>query len=89
MQSLSLMTTFLLFLTPVVYPPREAGLAGLLARVNPVSPLVIVGRDWLTSGKTTFLPEFVIVAALSLVALFVGWVGYRIALPHVVARMGN
>jgi lipopolysaccharide transport system permease protein len=89
MQSLSLITTFWLFLTPVIYPPREAGLAGLLSRANPVSPLVIVGRDWLTSGKTTFLPEFVIVAALSLVALFVGWVGYRIALPHIIARMGN
>ena len=89
MQSLPLITTFWLFLTPVVYPPREAGLAGLFSRANPVSPLVIVGRDWLTSGKTTFLPDFMIVAAVSLVALFLAWIGYRIALPHIVARMGN
>jgi homopolymeric O-antigen transport system permease protein len=87
--SLSIFTTFWLFLTPVVYPARETGLAGLVSRWNPVSPMVIVGRDWLTLGTTTFLPEFVLVSLFSLMMLFAGWVAYRIAMPHLIARIGN
>ena len=78
-----------MFLTPVVYPARETGLAGLVSRWNPVSPLMIVGRDWLTLGTTAFLPEFVVVSLMSLIMLFAGWVVYRVALPHMIARMGN
>ena len=88
-QALTVVTTFWLFLTPVIYPAREAGLAGLLSRWNPVSPLLIVGRDWLTVGTTTHLPEFVLISALSLPLLIGGWVCYRIALPHLIARIGN
>jgi homopolymeric O-antigen transport system permease protein len=88
-QSLTIITSFWLFLTPVVYPARETGLAGVVSRWNPVSPMVIVGRDWLTLGTTAFLPEFLVVLALSLVMLFSGWIIYRIALPHLIARIGN
>lgn len=88
-QSLVIVTTFWLFLTPVVYPPRESGLAGLLSRVNPVSPLVIVGRDWLTLGRTNYLSEFIVISVLSAAMLFAGWIGYRIAMPHLIARIGN
>ena len=87
--SLSIFTTFWLFLTPVVYPAQETGLAGLVSRWNPVSPMVIVGRDWLISGTTTFLLEFVLVSLVSLIMLFAGWVAYRIALPHLITRIGN
>lgn len=88
-QSLAIITTFWLFLTPVVYPPRDVGLAGLLSRANPVSPLVIAGRDWVTLGTTTFLPEFVLISVLSLTMLFAGWICYRVAMPHLIARIGN
>ncbi len=88
-QSLTIITSFWLFLTPVVYPAKKVGLAGLLSRWNPVSPMVTVGRDWLTLGTTTFLPEFLIVLSLSLLMLFGAWVTYRVALPHLIARIGN
>jgi lipopolysaccharide transport system permease protein len=88
-QALTVVTTFWLFLTPVIYPARESGLAALLSHWNPVSPLLIVGRDWLTVGQTAHLPEFVLISMLSLVMLFVGWVSYRVAMPHLIARIGN
>ncbi len=87
--SLAIITTFWMFLTPVVYPARATGLAGLVSRWNPVSPLIIVGRDWLTLGTTAFLPEFLFVSLMSLIMLFAGWVVYRVALPHLIARIGN
>ena len=88
-QSLAIITTFWLFLTPVVYPPRESGLAGLLSHVNPVSPLVIAGRDWLTIGATDYLSPFLWVSGLSVAFLLLAWISYRIALPHLIARIGN
>jgi lipopolysaccharide transport system permease protein len=88
-QSLSVVTTFWLFLTPVIYPARDTGLAGWLSRWNPVSPLLIVGRDWLIVGKTTHLTEFIFVSVLSLVVLLGGWVCYRVAMPHLITRIGN
>lgn len=88
-QSLAIITTFWMFLTPVIYPPSESGLAGLLSRANPVSPLVIAGRDWLTRGTTNYLPEFLLVSLFSTLLLFAAWVCYRIALPHLIARIGN
>ncbi len=87
--SLAIITTFWLFLTPVVYPVRETGLAGMVSRWNPVSPMVIVGRDWLTVGATNYLPEFTLVFLLSAALLFAGWIVYRIAMPHLIARIGN
>ena len=63
--SLAIVTTFWMFLTPVIYPARETGLAGLLSRWNPVSPMIIVGRDWLTVGTTNYLSAFVLVSVFS------------------------
>ena len=87
--SLAIITTFWLLLTPVVYPVPETGLAGMVSRWNPVSPMVIVGRDWLTVGATNYLPEFTLVFLLSGALLFAGWIVYRIAMPHLIARIGN
>ena len=88
-QSLTVVSSFWLFLTPVIYPARDAGLAALLSRWNPVSPLVIVGRDWTAVGSTTHLFEFVVVVTLSVVVLLAGWICFRIAMPHLIARIGN
>jgi lipopolysaccharide transport system permease protein len=51
--------------------------------------MVTVTRDWLTTGAADQLPAFLIVTVVSLTMLFVGWIIYRLALPHVIERMGN
>ena len=88
-QGLPILATFLMFLTPVVYPMPEAGLAASVARWNPLTPLVTVTRDCLSMGPSEHTPAFILVSVASLALLFVGWVIYRIALPHLIARMGN
>lgn len=88
-QSLTVVLTFWMFFTPVVYPPPGSGLGALICRWNPVSPLLTVGRDWLTGGPAAHLPEFFLIAGLSTIMLFVAWVCYRVSIPHLIARIGN
>jgi lipopolysaccharide transport system permease protein len=75
-------TGFWFFLTPVVYRTPEGGLIGL----NPVTPLLDTGRAWLTGGAAAsgFLP----VVLGSLLLSVAAWFLYRIARPHIVARLG-
>jgi hypothetical protein len=51
--------------------------------------LVIVTRDWLTTGTTTQAGAFVVVTLVVLMLLLAGWVTFRVAMPHLIARMGN
>lgn len=84
-----IVSSFWMLLTPVVYPPRTEGLAGWLATWNPISPLIITARECLTAQPLTMLGPFFIVFACSLVVIFLGLIGFRIAMPHLIARMGG
>lgn len=84
-----LVTGFWMLLTPVVYPARTEGLAGVLATWNPVSPLIVSARESLTGQDLSLIIPFAIVTAFSLIATFVGLIGFRIAMPHLIARMGG
>jgi lipopolysaccharide transport system permease protein len=88
-QGLPVLTTFLMFLTPVVYPMPRSGLAAMLFDLNPLAPLVNTTRDWLTTGAAPQAGAFFVTLLVSLTLLVVFWTAYRVALPHVIARMGN
>jgi lipopolysaccharide transport system permease protein len=88
-QGLPILATFLMLLTPVLYPQPEAGVAAAVAKWNPLTPLITVTRDSLTTGSADHVPAFLAVTGVGLVLLFVAWVVYRLALPHVIARLGN
>lgn len=77
------------FLTPVVYPPPTQWPASLVAQLNPVSPLLITARQLLTGGQITTWPGFLVVSGITLVLLAFGWVLYRVAMPHIIARIGS
>jgi len=84
-----MVTGFWMLLTPVVYPARTEGLAGILAVWNPVSPLIVTARESLMGQDLTLLPAFAIVSVGTIIATFIGLVGFRIAMPHLIARMGG
>jgi lipopolysaccharide transport system permease protein len=88
-RAIPIIAGFWMLLTPVVYPPRTEGLAGWLATWNPVSPLIITARETLTAQPLSMLGPFFIVFACSLLVIFLGLVGFRIAMPHLIARMGG
>lgn len=88
-RAIPMVTGFWMLLTPVVYPARTEGLAGLLAKWNPISPLIVTARESLTGMDLSLMTPFIIVTALSLLATFLGLVGFRLAMPHLIARMGG
>jgi lipopolysaccharide transport system permease protein len=88
-QSLPILTTFLMLLTPVVYPPRASGFAATIIALNPLTPLVSVTRDWLTVGWSAQLGAFLAYTAIALALLFAGWIAFRVAMPHLIARFGS
>jgi lipopolysaccharide transport system permease protein len=86
-RGLAMITTFWFYLTPVVYPPPTSWPASLLNVVNPISPLLITARDALTTGDLKNIGSFLIVTGLTINLFLFSWVSYRLALPHVIARM--
>jgi len=88
-RAISIITQFWMLLTPVVYPPLTTGLAGTLVAWNPVSPLIVTARESLTNQPFTMLPQFFIVFGASVVLLFIAWFVYRVAMPHIIVRLGG
>jgi lipopolysaccharide transport system permease protein len=88
-QSLPVASTFLMLLTPVLYPTPTSGLGARVAGLNPLTPLVTTTRDWLVLGSPSDLASFAEVSAITVTFLLLGWIAYRLALPHLIARLGN
>jgi len=88
-QALPVATTFLMFLTPILYPAPETGIAKTVAQFNPLTPLVTVTRDWLAVGSTAHLTAFIVTTTLALICLLGGWLAMRLAMPHLIARIGS
>jgi lipopolysaccharide transport system permease protein len=74
-------------ITPVVYPPPAAGLGRLLNSLNPVAPLLTTGRELLAGQPLSQLAAACVITGLSLIVFLLGLALYRIAMPHLVARM--
>jgi homopolymeric O-antigen transport system permease protein len=87
--TLPIASTFLMLLTPVIYPVPASGLAAMVAAINPLTPLVTTTRDWLTTGSAPHVGGFVVVSIVTMTFLLLGWIAYRLALPHLIARLGN
>lgn len=86
-RGLPLVMQFLMYVTPVVFPMPQAGWAATLFELNPLSPLILTARDWLTGAPPEFLGAFVVVNLLTLVLLLLVWVVYRLAMPILIERM--
>jgi lipopolysaccharide transport system permease protein len=71
-RGLALMTAFLFFLSPIVYPAR--------VRWNPIAPLLETTRAWLTGGAAA--NGFAIVTAGATTALLLAWLFLRLHPPE-------
>jgi lipopolysaccharide transport system permease protein len=70
------------FLTPIFYAAPPDGPLGY----NPAAVLIEAARAWLAGGPTG--AGLWVVAAASWFVLILGWLLYRMARPHVLARLG-
>lgn len=86
-RALPLVMQFLMYATPVVFAMPESGLAAKLFALNPLTPLILTARDWLTGGAPEFLGYFLLVNVAAVGVLLASWVGYRLSMPILVERM--
>jgi lipopolysaccharide transport system permease protein len=86
-KALTMITSFWLFLTPVVYPVPSEGTFGALVRLNPVTPLLVTARELATTGVISNTYGFWVVSVISFVGLLLTWVAFRLAMPYVIERV--
>ena len=78
---------FFMFITPVVFPIPISGWVRYLFIYNPVTPLIMTAREWLTASPVDFFNGFLLVTASFVVILFLVWIVYRAAMPILIERM--
>lgn len=79
---------FWMFLSPVVVVIPESGMVAEAMKWNLATPTLDAARAWLVGADPMFPMHFAAVVFGALVFLGIGWVVYRISLPHVIARLG-
>jgi len=85
--SLTLVMTFAMFLTPVVYPPPTQWPKVLINYVNPVSPFIIATRDLTTRGALSQPDGLLWASVIGLVVFLVGWRIFHLAMSRIAERV--
>lgn len=84
---LSILMTFLLFLTPILYPiPLRGGIAKI-TRFNPLHYLISLPRDLILMGRSTLWPGFGWSALCSFLLFFLCLIAFHLAETRVAERV--
>ena len=86
--ALTLVLTFWMFITPVVFPLATGGKVAALQLLNPVTPVLVTARELALGLPPTMLGHSALVIVAFCGLLLLGWTLFRVALPHVIARLG-
>jgi lipopolysaccharide transport system permease protein len=88
-RGLSIAMQFAMYVTPVVFPIPKEGWISVVISYNPLTPLILTTRDWLTGNPADFIYGFIWVNLGVLAILFVGLVVYKTAMPFLIERMNS
>ena len=88
-RAIPVLMQFLMYLTPVVLPTPQGGLLAKVFQLNPMTPLVVTARGWLTGGLLEPSGYFLLVNLAALAVLLMMWVVFRLAMPILIERMGS
>ncbi len=69
----TLLTTYLLFLMPVVYPPPESGILGIINQWNPLSIIIVSCREAVLYGSIPNLGGYMWSSIFCLVVFLISW----------------
>ena len=86
-KSLPLLLQFFMYVTPVVFPLPQTGIAATIVRLNPTTPLILTARSWLTGSEAVFLSGYYAYSGFFFIVLLAALVIYRAAMPILVERM--
>lgn len=79
---------FFMFITPVVFPIPNSGWVSLLFTYNPLTPIIMTSRNWLTGHAPEFINGFIVINLILVCLLFLVWIIFRIAKPILSERIG-
>lgn len=88
-RAIPLIMNFVMYLTPVVFPMPKEGWVATLFQLNPMTPIILTSRDWLTGFTPDYLMYFLVVNAVALFLLMLAWSAYRLAMPILIERMSS
>lgn len=86
-KSLPLLMQFLMYLTPVVFPMPTSGWVATVFEWNPLTPLILTARDWLTGMDPVYVAYFAGVNVMLALLLILVLMAYRVAMPILIERM--
>jgi len=87
--ALGVVASGLVFVTPAAYMPPRAGLLAVITAWNPLTALVMTTRDVILHGSSAYMPTTLILVGVSILALLMSWVAFRLAMPIIIERMGT
>ena len=86
-KGLPLVMQFLMYTAPVIYAIPKEGLTAKIINANPLTPLIVTARSWLTGTWGDYIYPFLTINAVNLLLLILMAIGFRIALPILIERM--
>jgi lipopolysaccharide transport system permease protein len=81
--------SFLMYVTPVVYPVPEDGIMRTIMSLNPFTPILETSRSMITGTSPEYLWYYITVLIIAIPLLFIGLLGYRLSIPIIVERSSN
>jgi lipopolysaccharide transport system permease protein len=85
--SLTLLLTFAMFLSPVVYPPASDGSKVLLNYLNPISPFIIATRDLAVRGYLSQPWSLFCSCVFGVSVFLICWRVFHLAMPRIAERV--
>jgi len=86
-KALPLLLQFFMYLTPVFFSMPSGGIAATIFKLNPMTPLILNVRNWLTGMPPEYLGYFFLVNILAFALLLIVWIVYRTAMHILIERM--
>lgn len=84
--AVTILLTFGMFLSPILYPPPIHETFSLINTVNPFSPLLIATQELLSGSDFAFPYSLVVMSTLSVIVFLLGWRIFHITMPRVAER---
>jgi lipopolysaccharide transport system permease protein len=80
-------TTLLLFLTPVLYPAGKSGILAAVSAYNPLAALVVGARDMVVTGRLTDPGHYAWATGFCVVLFLVSWRLFHMVEPRMAERV--
>lgn len=80
---------FLMYAAPVVYAIPKEGIMKTLMELNPLTPIILTGRDLAVGTPPEYLTYFLIVIGVCIPLFLVALLLYRISIPVLVERLSG